>query len=83
MRFDASQPGYARKVVKEPRQPQPEPQVLEGEDGFPRQPAPSTADAYTPRPAPELGTRRGWMALSWGLLLVLAVCALVIWIAVR
>ena len=62
MRFAASWQGYARKVVKE--QTQPEPQVLEGEDDFPRQPAPPTADAYTPRPAPELGTRRGWAALS-------------------
>ena len=69
--------------MKEPRQTQPEPTVLEGEDDFPRQPAPSTADAYTPRPGPEPGTRRGWRALSWGLFVVLAVCALVIWIAVR
>lgn len=69
--------------VKEPRQTQPEPQVLEGEDDFPasRRPPPGMPTRRD-RP-PELGTRRGRRALAWRLFVVLAVCAFVLWIAVR
>lgn len=48
------------------REVQHEPQVLEGEDELPRQPAPPL-DPYTPEPAPRPGERRAWsvMRLAW------------------
>jgi len=48
------------------REVQHEPQVLEGEDELPRQPAPPL-DPYTPEPAPRAGERRAWnvMRLAW------------------
>lgn len=48
------------------REVQHDPQVLEGEDELPRQPAPPT-DPYTPEPGPGPGERRafGVMRLAW------------------
>jgi hypothetical protein len=48
------------------REVQHEPQVLEGEDELPRQPAPPL-DPFTPEPGPRPGERRafGVMRLAW------------------
>jgi hypothetical protein len=48
------------------REVQHDPQVLEGEDELPRQPAPPL-DPYTPEPGPGPGERRafGVMRLAW------------------
>jgi hypothetical protein len=61
------------------REVQHEPQVLEGEDELPRQPA-SPLDPYTPEPGPRPGEGRafGVMRLAWLLLAVGVVVVLVI-----
>ena len=48
------------------REVQHDPQVLEGEDELPRQPA-SPLDPYTPEPGPGRGARRAFrvMRLAW------------------
>ena len=48
------------------REVQHDPQVLEGEDELPRQPAPPL-DPYTPEPGPGRGERRAFavMRLAW------------------
>jgi len=48
------------------REVQHDPQVLEGEDELPRQPAPPL-DPYTPEPGPDRGERRAFrvMRLAW------------------
>jgi hypothetical protein len=48
------------------REVQHDPQVLEGEDELPRQPAPPL-DPFTPEPGPGPGERRafGVMRLAW------------------
>ena len=60
------------------REVQHEPQVLEGEDELPRQPAPPL-DPYTPEPGPRPGEGRAWavMRLAWIPLLV-AIAVIVI-----
>jgi hypothetical protein len=58
------------------------PQVLEGEDELPRQPAPP-ADPYTPEPGPGPGERRAFRVLPWAWLAVAIVVALIIWAIVR
>jgi hypothetical protein len=67
---------------QEPREVQHDPQVLEGDDSIPRQPA-SPVDPYTPethaRPAEEKA--RNAMRLAW--IPILIVVAIVIWAAVR
>jgi hypothetical protein len=64
------------------REVQHDPQVLEGEDELPRQPAPPL-DPYTPEPGPRRGERRafGVMRLAW--IVVVIVVAIVIYSAVR
>ena len=64
------------------REVQHEPQVLEGEDELPRQPAPPL-DPFTPEPGPRPGERRAWrvMRLSW--IVVAIVVAIVIYAALR
>lgn len=59
------------------REVQHEPQVLEGDDELPRQPA-SPLDPYTPEPGPGPGEARAfrvmrlaWLALAIGALIVL------------
>ncbi|MFN2472030.1 MAG: hypothetical protein ABR583_13790 [Gaiellaceae bacterium] len=51
-----------------------EPQVLEGEDEVPRQPAPPV-DPYTPEPGPAPGERRAFRAmwLAWAIVAILVV----------
>lgn len=61
------------------REVQHEPQVLEGEDAPPRQPA-SPIDPYTPEPGPRRGERRAFrtMRLAWiavGILVVIVLYA--------
>ncbi len=64
------------------REVQHDPQVLEGEDESPRQPA-SPLDPYTPEPGPRPGERRAWkvMRLSW--VVVAIVVAIVVYAALR
>ena len=64
------------------REVQHEPQVLEGEDELPRQPAPPL-DPYTPEPGPGPGERRPFrvMRLSW--IIVAIVVAIVVYAALR
>ena len=61
------------------REVQHEPQVLEGDDELPRQPA-SPLDPYTPEPGPGPGEGRAfrvmrlaWLALAIGAVIVLYV----------
>jgi hypothetical protein len=58
-----------------------EPQVLEGDDELPRQPAPPL-DPYTPEPGPGPGERRAFrvMRLAWivvGIVVAIVLYALV------
>ena len=68
--------------MNEPREVEHEPQVLEGDDEFLRQPA-SPIDPYTPETHARPGERRAWkiMRLAWIPILILV--ALVIIAAVR
>jgi hypothetical protein len=61
------------------REVQHEPQVLEGEDELPRQPAPPT-DPFTPEPGPRPGERRAFrvMRLAW---IVVAIAVAIVLIA--
>ena len=64
------------------REIQHEPQVLEGDDDVPRQPAPPL-DPYTPEPGLRAGEERAFnvMRLAW--IPVLIVIAIVVWAALR
>ncbi|HWG56535.1 MAG TPA: hypothetical protein VNT58_08445 [Gaiellaceae bacterium] len=64
------------------REVQHDPQVLEGEDELPRQPAPPL-DPYTPEPGARPGERRafGVMRLAW--VVVIVVIAIVVYAALR
>jgi hypothetical protein len=64
------------------REVQHDPQVLEGDDEVPRQPAPPL-DPYTPEPGPRAGEERAFnvMRLAW--IPVLIVIAIVVWAALR
>lgn len=61
------------------REVQHDPQVLEGEDELPRQPAPPL-DPYTPEPGPGPGERRafGVMRLAW---IAIAIAVVIILVA--
>jgi hypothetical protein len=60
------------------REVQHEPQVLEGEDELPRQPAPPL-DPYTPEPGPGAGEGRafGVMRLAWIVIAIVVAIVLV------
>ena len=55
-----------------------EPQVLEGEDELPRQPAPPL-DPYTPEPGPGPGERRAFRAMRLAWIVVGIVVAIVLY----
>ena len=61
---------------------QPEPEVLEGEDELPRQPA-SQRDPFVPEPAPRPGERRAWRTMRLALIAVAIAVAIVIYAALR
>jgi hypothetical protein len=66
----------------EERLVQPEPEVLEGEDDLPRQPAPPL-DPYTPEPGARPGERKAFRVLMWAWIPVLIVVAILLYAAVR
>lgn len=59
-----------------------EPQVLEGEDDGPSQPAP-TLDPYTPEPHPRAGERRPWRLMRLALVPLAIAVAVVLYAALR
>ena len=61
---------------------QDEPEVLEGEDDVPRQPAPPR-DPYTPEPGIRPGERKafGVMRLAW--IPIVIVLAIIVWAILR
>ncbi len=59
-----------------------EPQVLEGDDEIPRQPA-SPVDPYTPETYARPGERKAWAVMRFAWIPLLIVVAIVIWAAVR
>ena len=69
-------------MSEEPREVQHDPEVLEGDDQFLRQPA-SPIDPYTPETHPRPGERRAWTTMRFAWIPILIVIALVIWAAVR
>jgi hypothetical protein len=60
------------------REVQHEPQVLEGEDDLPRQPA-APPDPYTPEPGPRAGEQRAFRMLRWAWIAVAIAVALIVW----
>jgi len=64
------------------REVQHEPQVLEGEDELPRQPAPRL-DPYTPEPGPRPGEQKAFAAMRWAWLVLIVVIAITLWAVVR
>jgi hypothetical protein len=64
------------------REIQHEPQVLEGEDELPRQPAPPL-DPYTPEPGPDRGEQRAFRVMRLAVIPVLIVVAIVVFAALR
>jgi hypothetical protein len=72
--------------MSEPHRPadevQHEPQVLQGDDESPRQPAPPL-DPYTPEPGPRLGERRAFRVLRLAFVAIAIVVAIVVYAAIR
>jgi hypothetical protein len=64
------------------RQLQREPQVFEGDDEVPRQPA-ERLDPYTPEPAPTPGQRRAFRLLPWVWLVVLVLAGIILYAVFR
>ncbi len=58
------------------------PEVLEGEDEIPREPAPPL-DPYTPEPDARPGEQRAFRLMRWAWLPVAVAVALVVWAAVK
>ena len=59
------------------REVQHEPQVLEGEDEVPRQPAPPL-DPYTPEPGPGPGEERAFNVMRWAWVPLIVVVLLIL-----
>lgn len=64
------------------REVQHDPQVLEGEDESPRQPAPPL-DPYTPEPGPGPGERRAFRVMRLAFIAIAIVVAVVVYAAIR
>ena len=64
------------------REVQHDPQVLEGEDESPRQPAPPF-DPYTPEPGPGPGEQRAFRVLRLAFIAIAIVVAIVVYAAIR
>lgn len=64
-------------MTEHEREVQHEPQVLEGEDELPRQPAPPL-DPYTPEPGPAPGERRAFRVMRLAVVIVLIVVAIIV-----
>jgi hypothetical protein len=64
------------------REVQHDPQVLEGEDELPRQPAPPL-DPYTPEPSPRPGERRAWATMRLALIPIAIVVAILLYAGLR
>jgi hypothetical protein len=67
--------------VSDEREVQHEPQVLEGEDDVPRQPAPPL-DPYTPEPGPGPGEGRAFGVMRLAVVLVLVVVVVIVVVAI-
>ena len=61
---------------------QPEPEVLEGEDELPRQPA-TPLDPYTPDPGESPGEERAYSWMRWAWIAIAIVVAVVLYAALR
>jgi hypothetical protein len=59
-----------------------EPQVLEGEDDLPRQPA-LRRDPFVPEPGPGPGEQRAWRVMRLALIPLLVVVAVLVVVALR
>lgn len=64
------------------REVQHDPQVLDGEDELPRQPAPPL-DPYTPEPGPGRGEARAFSVLRLSWIPIAILVAIVVYAAVR
>jgi hypothetical protein len=64
------------------REVQHDPQVIEGEDELPRQPA-SPLDPYTPEPGPGRGERRAFGVMRIALIVIAIGVAILIYAALR
>jgi hypothetical protein len=64
------------------REVQHDPQVLEGEDELPRQPAPPL-DPFTPEPGPGPGERRAFRVMRLAWIVVGIVIVIVLYAALR
>ncbi|MCP9484595.1 MAG: hypothetical protein MSC30_01935 [Gaiellaceae bacterium MAG52_C11] len=64
------------------REVQHDPQVLEGEDESPRQPAPPL-DPYTPEPGPGPGERRAFRVMRLAFIAIAIAVAVVVYAAIR
>ena len=64
------------------REVQHEPQVLQGDDDLPRQPAPPI-DPFTPEPGPRPGERRAFNVLRLAWIVVVVGVAVVLYALVR
>ena len=71
-----------RGMNEEPREVQHEPQVLEGEDDVPRQPA-SPVDPYTPETHARPGEQRAWATMRLAWIPILIAVGIIVWAAVR
>jgi len=58
------------------------PEVLEGEDEVPREPAPPL-DPFTPEPGPTPGERRAFRLLPWAWLVVLVLAGIILYAVFR
>jgi hypothetical protein len=65
--------------VSDERLVQTDPEVIEGDDDLPRQPA-SQRDPFVPEPAPRPGARRQWAAMRLAAIAVgILVVVIVVW----